>query len=155
MSGQTATVEVLAAEVRVLMVGSRQVTLSVYAQLDMVDVDYIEPFGRVHFRKRDAGNFVDLVGKDSRTGVLVRSSVPRREWVMEEHDETAKDLLQDIRECEWTASEQERALHPQEAEDFRQLAAAARSSLKIRWSYLSSKAEETARLPLIVLAGLK
>ena len=43
----TAHVEVLTAEVRVLMVGSRQVTLSVYRQLDHVRPGHIEPFGRV------------------------------------------------------------------------------------------------------------
>jgi hypothetical protein len=43
-----ATVQTLAAEVRVLMVGSRQVTLSVYRQLDTVRPDAIEPFGRVN-----------------------------------------------------------------------------------------------------------
>ena len=44
---ETATVEVLTAEVRVLQVGRRQVTLGVYRQLDGVDPDDIEPFGRV------------------------------------------------------------------------------------------------------------
>ncbi|MGV0721550.1 hypothetical protein ABQF17_15010 [Mycolicibacterium elephantis] len=48
----TATVETLAAEVRVLMVGSRQVTLSVAKQLDRIScysygADAIVPFGRV------------------------------------------------------------------------------------------------------------
>jgi hypothetical protein len=46
----TATVETLTAEVRVLMVGSRQVTLSVYGQLDEVGPEDIEPFGRVNPR---------------------------------------------------------------------------------------------------------
>ena len=39
----TATVETLTAEVRVLMVGSRQVTLSVYNQLDMPENILIDP----------------------------------------------------------------------------------------------------------------
>lgn len=47
MSAHEATVEVLTAEVRVLMVGSRQVTLSVYGQLDEVSPAQIRPFGRV------------------------------------------------------------------------------------------------------------
>jgi hypothetical protein len=42
-----ATVEALTAQVRVLMVGSRQITLSVYWQLDDVDPDEVEIFGRV------------------------------------------------------------------------------------------------------------
>jgi hypothetical protein len=44
----SATVELLTAQVRILQVGSRQVTLSVYRQLDQVPADEIEPFGRVH-----------------------------------------------------------------------------------------------------------
>jgi hypothetical protein len=36
-ASKTATVETLTAEVRVLMVGSRQVTMSVYGQLDFID----------------------------------------------------------------------------------------------------------------------
>jgi hypothetical protein len=43
----TATVETLAAEVRVLMVGNRQVTLSVAKQLDWVPLVDLELFGRV------------------------------------------------------------------------------------------------------------
>ena len=42
-----ATVEVLTAEVRVLQVGRRQVTLSVVRQLDWADAAEVEPFGRV------------------------------------------------------------------------------------------------------------
>ncbi len=48
MAAVTAEVQVLTAEVRVLMVGSRQVTLSVFRQLDWVPEDEIVPFGRVH-----------------------------------------------------------------------------------------------------------
>ena len=49
---RTATVESLTAEVRTLMIGSRQITLSVAKQLDRVDAwgygpDVIVPFGRV------------------------------------------------------------------------------------------------------------
>ncbi|SHZ99881.1 Uncharacterised protein [Mycobacteroides abscessus subsp. abscessus] len=44
----TATVETLAAEVRVLMMGSRQLTLSVARQLDVVPLaDMVAIFGRV------------------------------------------------------------------------------------------------------------
>ena len=44
---QEATVEVLTAEVRVLQVGRRQVTLSVVRQLDWANPADVEPFGRV------------------------------------------------------------------------------------------------------------
>jgi hypothetical protein len=66
----TATVETLTAEVRVLMVGNRQVTLSVYRQLDKVDSMEIVPFGRVNDGK-DSGTWV--VGKDAESGALVRA----------------------------------------------------------------------------------
>ena len=66
MSESTATVELLTAEVRVLMVGSRQVTLSVAKQLDRIMLDHLEPFGRV----RIGGDERLVIGKDKRTGVL-------------------------------------------------------------------------------------
>lgn len=47
----TATVETLVAEVRTLMVGSRQVTLSVAKQLDIVDLADLTVFGRVKLRQ--------------------------------------------------------------------------------------------------------
>lgn len=56
----TATVELLSAEVRVLMVGNRQVTLSVYRQLDVVKVEAIEPFGRV----RSGEKWIDGYGDE-------------------------------------------------------------------------------------------
>lgn len=72
----TATVETLTAEVRVLMVGNRQVTLSVYRQLDHVKVTRIEPFGRVNAADRDKlGDEINVVGRDTRDGVLVRSAI--------------------------------------------------------------------------------
>lgn len=87
----TATVELLTAEVRVLMIGRRQVTLSVYRQLDTIDPDQIEPFGRVRDgkdtdRKRLTAQSAvydpkDPWGRDGvhvvgvgETGELVRSS---------------------------------------------------------------------------------
>jgi hypothetical protein len=78
----TATVEVLTAEVRTLMVGSRQVTLSVYRQLDGVGgvgwewMKDFEPFGRVHDSK-DESEFMPgvlfLIGRHRETGALVRA----------------------------------------------------------------------------------
>lgn len=98
MTTKTATVEALTAEVRVLMVGSRQITMSVYDQLDTVRWDHItipmgfmdfegkcayeippppshgEPFGRV--RPRKAKDYsVYIVGSHVITGALVRSEV--------------------------------------------------------------------------------
>ena len=75
MTTTAARVEVLTAEVRVLQVGSRQITMSVYNQLDRVEPGEIEPFGRV--APRDAGpGWVYVVGasaRDTDRGALVRS----------------------------------------------------------------------------------
>jgi hypothetical protein len=100
----TARVDVLTAEVRVLMVGSRQVTMSVFEQLDPVEPGQIEPFGRVSRRRAHCpdpyygsartspdcpGDCIDVVGRHWSSGVLIRSCVPaygashvkyRREW---------------------------------------------------------------------------
>jgi hypothetical protein len=71
-ASKTATVETLTAEVRVLMVGSRQVTMSVYKQLDNVEPDQIEPFGRVCPRDADGGH-IHVVGRRIGAGELVAS----------------------------------------------------------------------------------
>lgn len=87
----SATVETLTAEVLVLMVGNRQVTLSVYRQLDSVpktasEIEHFEAFGRVRTGKtltiEDHYGFKDkfypeleLVGRDTRSGSLVRLAV--------------------------------------------------------------------------------
>ena len=78
-ASKQATVEVLTAEVRVLMVGSRQITLSVYAQLDKVPPHLMVPFGRVAVKSsgwhadRYGGNEheqIDIVGAHRETGQL-------------------------------------------------------------------------------------
>jgi hypothetical protein len=82
-----ATVEVLTAEVRVLQVGRRQVTLSVVRQLDWADPADVVPFGRVRTGENLPGRpraidssgssqvksptAVEIIGSTS--GVLVRS----------------------------------------------------------------------------------
>lgn len=68
----TATVETITAEVRVLMVGNRQVTLSVYRQLDAVDLKNVEPFGRVNDGKEAC---LWVVGREIKTGALVKAEV--------------------------------------------------------------------------------
>ncbi|HKO85632.1 MAG TPA: hypothetical protein VJ140_13990 [Actinomycetota bacterium] len=91
MGTETATVETLTAEVRVLMVGSRQVTLSVARQLDVVHPSVLEPFGRVNLNGKPAGDAqaggwtteVDLIGCSRIDGALVRSRVDSRSrWAM-------------------------------------------------------------------------
>lgn len=71
----TATVETLTAEVRTLVVGKRQVTLSVYRQLDSAPLEEVEPFGRVRDDK-DTGYAKGghVVGRHHQTGALVRAA---------------------------------------------------------------------------------
>jgi hypothetical protein len=70
----TATVELLTAEVRVLMVGSRQVTLSVYRQLDQVMPGRIQPFGRVHDNRSSDRDTIEVVGAND-VHALCRSHI--------------------------------------------------------------------------------
>ena len=84
---ETATVEVLTAEVRVLMVGSRQVTLSVARQLDQVPLEAVEPFGRVRVRDADADQ---VIGRSRKDGSLVLANFTplyrvQRTWI-DAHD---------------------------------------------------------------------
>lgn len=73
MATSSAVVETLTAEVRVLMVGNRQVTLSVYRQLDLVELEEMEPFGRVNDGRDESFEFVQVVGSHRATGALVRA----------------------------------------------------------------------------------
>jgi hypothetical protein len=75
MSGiSTATVETLTAEVRVLMVGSRQVTQSVAKQLDRVPLSRLRPFGRVKLSPEEYYTLV--IGADPDGVLAVASAVP-------------------------------------------------------------------------------
>jgi hypothetical protein len=67
----TATVETLTAEVRVLMVGNRQVTLSVARQLDWVTLHELKPFGRVRL---NGDSDRQVIGRGHATGALVLAS---------------------------------------------------------------------------------
>lgn len=84
MSETIASVNVLTAEVRTLMVGRRQVTLSVYRQLDEVPDSEIEPFGRVRDSKDDE-DLICIVGIHAGSGSLVRASRPRQGASIELH----------------------------------------------------------------------
>lgn len=82
----TATVETLTAEVRVLMVGNRQVTLSVAKQLDRVCYEHLEPFGRVEVARKDNDDYeldergINIVGRHRETGVLCIAFAPKVVW---------------------------------------------------------------------------
>jgi len=80
-TAQTATVDVLTAEVRVLMIGSRQVTMSVYKQLDWIAPDKIVPFGRINDGERWVSSDVErlvVVGQNPDDGSLVRARFRRQ-----------------------------------------------------------------------------
>ena len=71
----TATVETLTAEVRVLMVGSRQVTLSVARQLDGTAPSLINPFGRVRIIAEPQRYDLEVIGSHQMDGSLCRSHI--------------------------------------------------------------------------------
>jgi hypothetical protein len=148
MAIATATVATLTAEVRVLMVGSRQITRSVFRQLDEVPDGQCEVMGRVN----EDGSNTWVVGRDRRFGNLVRAkaklpyppsvepmSLAEKDRLRRWRDMAARHIpisLSDLdrwkllevkysREREWTAQARE---------------------------IFSAWAEKT---PLIVLAGLK
>ena len=70
------TAEVLTAEVRILMAGTRKLTMAKYEQLDHCPADKIEPLGRVHPRKRGWPR-VYVIGRDPDSGCLVRAYIHR------------------------------------------------------------------------------
>jgi hypothetical protein len=132
MPEHTATVEVLTAEVRVLMVGSRQVTMSVYNQLDEVYCGEIETFGRVS-PPRASDDFIYVVGRSNDLGDLVRSYLPRPEYLESLRDHGTIKPSGGIVYFEWRRKLQITALY----------------------STAEQCACEWAQLPLIVLAGLR
>lgn len=101
MSVTTAEVQTLTAEVRVLMVGNRQVTLSVARQLDefhlgIEPAEHFEPFGRVRTGLKtlqlDSNLWRDTmitpqwewVGRHAQSGDLVRLALGSMRDVPEE-----------------------------------------------------------------------
>lgn len=125
-----ATVRTLTAEVRTLVVGSRQVTMSVYNQLDPVEYYSIEPFGRV--RTKDwSWRQIDVVGRSTRSadaGALVRSSVASGKAILRLEADRAVFPLLDIK---W------RELNNDGREEMARIS------------------DDWTDLPLIVLAGLR
>lgn len=66
----TATVETLTAEVRVLKMGTRQVTKAVARQLDRISDSHLEPFGRLGFDPKGIGMRNWLIGRSKIDGTL-------------------------------------------------------------------------------------
>ena len=162
MPRTTATVEALTAQVRVLMVGSRQITLSVYWQLDDVDSDKVDVFGRVAPSQAEEG-WTYAVGRHKESGDLVRCRVITSRQMMEkilydedaaikarkEQGESYRRLAayknKDVIPTDWTgmaiAAEEEVAQRT-----------AARAVLEVK---METDAVVFENLPLIVLAGLR
>ncbi len=153
-----ANVEVLTAEVRVLMVGSRQVTLSVARQLDEVKPDDVTPFGRVRTgttkRPWYAAELLEVVGA-GHLGDLVRSSMHTTRCRCCPHSEYDTDTHRNWR-CRDHAK-----VEPRLPED------SLGRALRIGegggiwaweshpWVYTPKWWDDWKELPLIVLAGLR
>lgn len=75
MTVTSAEVQTLTAEVRVLIVGNRQVTMSLARQLDIVPPTCISPFGRIdlHYPGIKYRGGVRVIGKDTVNGALAVS----------------------------------------------------------------------------------
>lgn len=168
-----ATVITLTAEVKTLVLGARQVTLGVFAQLDQVPPEEIIPFGRVS-PPGEKEPVVQVVGKHRETGTLVRSSYPiswkgRRDYIASQpgwKDADDFPLSPEVQEgLEYTFNEYRKIylMQDENAKDAAEEAyRKARDDLrkKSREQYgqaeeeLKAKATEWQELPLIVLAGL-
>lgn len=123
--------EALTAEVRTLVVGTRQITTTIYAQLDDVPPGDIEPIGRVGFDDRI--RFIAVIGRQISTGALARSYLPR-------HPESLRydGLLHTV------------------GKTFRQYAHwDASVNVEQQRQHLAELADRWAELPLIILAALR
>ena len=160
MPRTTATVETLTAEVRVLMVGSRQITLSVYGQLDEVESHKIEPFGRVSPKEAERG-WTYVVGKHTETGELVRSATRTDRQLIERYLENLKNearVLDRNAEAYRGAAEENRADRQRWIDATNQASDAALALYrKIETESVTMEADAVKweNLPLIVLAGLR
>jgi hypothetical protein len=72
----TATIETLTAEVRTLVVGSRQITMSVAKQLDIVPIDQLRVFGRVRISTDDVSAGYVIGADEQGTLALARFYKP-------------------------------------------------------------------------------
>lgn len=171
MSTNTATIETLTAEVRVLMVGKRQITKSVVKQLDRVAFDDITPFGRV--RLDDDDDSVEVVGAlDGQLVVAHVQKPPARQeagsadwhhWMEDRHHSPTWVKLDEGCRLEWLVNPNKRVCigtkdwhywkcDPPSLER-RALAAARAAIAEHEAALIPFRAAEA--LPLIVLAGLR
>ena len=78
---ESGSVGVLSAEVRVLQVGNGQITRSMYRQLDEATFERFDPLGRVKDDKcKPKEGVLQLVGRDTQTGALVRYNAQPPDW---------------------------------------------------------------------------
>lgn len=151
-----ATVVSLVAEVRVLMVGSRQITLSVFRQLDVVSFDECEAMGRVN---DPDGPWV--VGRHHQTGALIRARFEheRPAWTRDDESELQKLIERvnlggrnsdpDPRREQQRIVELERDVT--RLEELRQM----RREMPAYIERYNREVASFQALPLIVMAGLK
>jgi len=142
---RTATVEVLTAEVRVLMVGSRQITLSVFRQLDIIDYESLEPMGRVN----DRDTVWWIIGRND-NGILARAKFWNGETIprMDRADVEEKGRLLSSRRHfpdYFTDKNTDRLSYLERLEE---------EINEARQVWREDKAEYDA-LPLIIMAGLR
>lgn len=131
-------VEVLTAQVRVLMVGSRQVTLSVFRQLDEVDFEEVTPFGRV--RDRNSDSYRDIIGIHFKDGSLVRAPLNRP---VHEGSYYREEYAKHIQQHRYISPESEAKGKIEQEKYLEDL---------VRFR---SQSDRFNKLPLIILAGLK
>jgi hypothetical protein len=77
----TATLETLTAEVRTLVVGARQLTLSIAKQLDIIPLPRLTIFGRVHISKDRVGVPGYVIGADRDGTLALAKYYPERTCV--------------------------------------------------------------------------
>jgi hypothetical protein len=178
-----AHVQVLTAEVRTFVVGSRRVTISVYNQLDEVRYCHIEPFGRVAPQNALDG-WVYVVGKDKAAGCTCQVIVALRGLGVTEnrkafenelwravpldgeysityaeraaggHVDALRLLL--LAEAGWAYRHQAKVCSVRtQIEQLRQSAKDLRDSFASEFAPLKEVADSWLELPLIVLADLR
>jgi hypothetical protein len=143
----TATVEVLTAEVRALMVGSRQVTLSVFRQLDWAWWCEMIPMGRVNDERSADSSTKLAIGRHVETGALVRAGMKdHRDVALTSEERDSYDAWRlDVNKSwqEWRDAG---------SRTFIQRRDPGPSPLESHWAAFE---RDYKALPLIVLAGLK
>jgi hypothetical protein len=106
--GESKSAGVLTAEVRVLQVGNGQITRSMYRQLDEAIPERFQPLGRVKDNKRipkewgiPKEGMLQLVGRDTKTGALVRYDANPPDWSASDAPEEFTHWLTHTNQSGW------------------------------------------------------